>query len=106
MPPEEIANIWDDEFRNFLREGAKNNATFALHVNMMDQLDGVLAISLAERLGGPDGYNLLLAAVKMSLPYSFVNGAASYGPYVNHFVDDICVEPLYGLTYLGVKNGW
>ena len=36
---------------------------------------------LADRLGGPDGYALLLASVKKYLPYSFINGASSYAPY-------------------------
>ena len=57
---------------------------------MMKHCDEILAIALAERLGGMDGYQLLLAAVKSSLLFSFLNGASSYAPYstkllVNHY---------------------
>ena len=38
-----------------------------LHVDMMRHCEDVTAISLAERLGGKDGYGLLLAAMKNSL---------------------------------------
>ena len=40
---------------------------------------------LAERLGCPDGYALLLASVKRDLPYSFINGASSYAHIVHNF---------------------
>ncbi|VDI42653.1 Hypothetical predicted protein [Mytilus galloprovincialis] len=58
---------------------------------MMDHFDEIAAIALAERLGGEDGYCLLLSAVKNSLPLAFLNGASSYAAYCvnllyNHFV--------------------
>ena len=81
MEPHELGEIWHSDFQIFLTDGANKNATFARHVNMMEQLDGVLTIALAERLGGPGGYNLLLGAVKSSLIYSFISGAVSYGHY-------------------------
>ncbi len=81
LPAEELCCKWDEEFINYINRGSKLNGTFALHKDMMMQLDSVLAIALAERLGGPTGYNLLLAAVKSTLPFSFVNGATSYAPY-------------------------
>ena len=34
-------------------EGSRN-ATFALHVDIMQHCDEVVAISVAERIGGPD----------------------------------------------------
>jgi hypothetical protein len=58
-----------------------NNGTFALHVDMMKHCDEITAIALSARLGGNDGYNLLLTAVKSSLSFSFLNGATSYVAY-------------------------
>ena len=79
--PSSTANTWSSRFQEFLNNGATKNATFALHLDMMKHCDSVIAISLAERLGGPTGYSLLLAAVKESLPFLFVNSATSYAPY-------------------------
>ena len=79
--PSSIAHTWSSRFKEFLDEGSTKNATFALHLDMMKHCDSVVAISLAERLGGPTGYSLLLAAVKESLPFLFVNSATSYAPY-------------------------
>ena len=55
--------------------------THWLYRDIMLHCDEVIAIVLAERLGGPDGYALLLVSVEKSLPYSFINGASSYAPY-------------------------
>ena len=86
-----IAECWAERFEDFLQSGSRLNATFALqhevHVYMMRHCDHVVAIAFAERLGGPDGYDLVLAAVKESLRFSFVNNATSYAPY--------CVQLLY-----------
>ena len=71
----------------------EQNATFALHKDMMNHLDHVLAIALAERLGGNDGYNLLLASTKQHITFGFLNGASSYAPY--------CVQLLYAHGSLG-----
>ena len=62
-------------------EGYSKNATFALHRDIMKHCDKVVAVALAERLGGKKGYELLLATVKISLAFAFINGASSYGPY-------------------------
>ena len=78
---------WSETLEKFLNEGSSTNATFALHRDIMQHCDAVLAVSLAERLGGQQGYQLLLAAVRATLPFSFVNGASSYGPY--------CLQLLY-----------
>jgi hypothetical protein len=64
-----------------MEKGKANNGTFALHVDMMKHCDEITAIALSERLGGNDGYNLLLAAGKSSLSFSFLNGATSYAAY-------------------------
>ena len=47
-----------------MEKGKGNNGTFALHVDMMKYCDEITAIALSARLGGNDGYNLLLTAVK------------------------------------------
>ena len=77
----EVAERWDARYRTFIAYGTKRNGTFALHVNMMKHLDGILAVALAERLGGNEGYDLLLSSTKQSVNFMFVNGATSYAPY-------------------------
>ncbi|XP_060576230.1 uncharacterized protein LOC132733585 [Ruditapes philippinarum] len=72
---------WSGQFTEYLAYGSARNATFALHVDMMRHCDDIVSIAFAERLGGKPGYNLLLAAVKSSLLFTFVNGATSYAPY-------------------------
>ena len=47
----------------------------------MQHCDEVLAIKLAERLGGESGYQLLLGATKSSLIFAFLNGASYYAPF-------------------------
>ena len=83
----EVSMKWSETLEKFLNEGSSTNATFALHRDIMQHCDAVLAVSLAERLGGQQGYQLLLAAVKATLSFPFVNGASSYGPY--------CLQLLY-----------
>lgn len=99
--PCEVARTWSSQFEKFLEDGSNRNATFALHVDMMRHCDSIVAISFAERLGGSDGYTLLLGSVKESLPYLFVNNATSYAPY--------CVKLLYhhysaGHFHQGLKS--
>lgn len=87
MKPAEISKRWSENMESFLIKGSKNNATFALHRDMMKHCDDISAVAMAERLGGKQGYELLLSTVKSPLAFSFVNGASSYGPY--------CVQLLY-----------
>ena len=77
----ELSRKWSCMFERFLDEGCSKNATFAMHRDIMKHCDKVVAIALAERLGGKKGYQLLLANVKASLAFAFINGASSYGPY-------------------------
>ena len=79
--PAELSRKWSGKFDRFMDEGSSKNATFALHRDIMKHCDKVVAIALAERLGGKQGYELLLANVKASLAFAFINGASSYGPY-------------------------
>ena len=72
---------WESLYKSFLSTGANKNATFSLHLDMMTHADEIVAIKAAERTGGPTGYDLLLAAVKSSLPFSFTNGASSYAQF-------------------------
>ncbi|CAC5364074.1 unnamed protein product [Mytilus coruscus] len=53
---------------------------------MMEHCDEIIAIAVAERIGGPDGYKLLLASVKSSLPFSFLNGASSYAGFCSRLL--------------------
>jgi len=77
----EVAARWHDRFNAFLERGKSSNGTFALHIDIMLHLEGIGAVALAERLGGEEGYNLLLASTKSSLAFSFLNGATAYSPY-------------------------
>ena len=79
--PDQISLHWEKKYEMFMEQGKKNNATFLLHAEMMQHCDEVVAVALAERLGGEGGYNLLLATVKSSLLFSFVNGASNYAPF-------------------------
>ncbi|CAH1791792.1 unnamed protein product [Owenia fusiformis] len=49
---------------------------------MMERLDDISAIKLAERLGGPDGYNLLTGTSKKYIPFAFINQGISYAPFL------------------------
>ena len=79
--PEVTASQWNTRYKLFLTDGCKRNATFELHVDIMQHCDEVLAIKLAERLGGESGYQLLLGATKSSLIFAFLNGASYYAPF-------------------------
>lgn len=70
-----------EEYSVLIKEGSKTNATFSLHAEMLRHCDEILALAVAERIGGQDGYNLMLSVVKTSLPFSFLNGASSYGAF-------------------------
>jgi len=72
---------WSKKYFDFFENGKKVNATFALHADMLLHCEEILAVAMAERIGGPDGYLLLLAAVKSSLRFSFLNGASSYAGF-------------------------
>ena len=78
---------WRFQYESFMSQGYENNVNFALHVDLMLHCDEIVAIAIAERVGGPEGYNLLLASVKSSLSFSFLNGASSYGAF--------CIRLLY-----------
>ena len=75
------ADGWEPRYQTFISFGEDINGTFALHADILRHCLEVLAIHFAEKVGGPEGYNLLLGAVKSSLPFSFVNGASSYAGF-------------------------
>ena len=77
---------WDEKLQLFMSLGTSRNATFALHADMMQHADEVAAVALAERLGGPQGYHLLLASVKSSLLFSYLNGAVAYAPFCTELI--------------------
>ncbi len=53
---------------------------------MMLKCENVVAVSFSERLGGPQGYNLLLATLKTSLCSTFLDGGVSYGPFTAQLI--------------------
>ena len=57
------ADTWGERYDEFIKKASDKNATFALHVDVARHCDYVVAIALAERIGGPNGYDLLLAVV-------------------------------------------
>ena len=77
----ELAAKWDMKLQHFLEYGFKRNGIFAVHVHLFKHLDGIIALQLAERLGGADGHNFVFASTKESLAFSFLNGSTSYSPY-------------------------
>ncbi|VDI35096.1 Hypothetical predicted protein [Mytilus galloprovincialis] len=79
--PEQLKNIFGDNFESFLKKGENQNATFCLHLELMRHCDEIVAIAVSERIGGENGYSLLLANVKSSLPFSFLNNASSYAGF-------------------------
>ena len=74
------------QYNSFIERGIKENVVFAAHHEMMTHCDEVAGIAFAERLGGPDGYNLLLALVKTTLPFSFLNGSSSYALFATQLL--------------------
>ena len=77
----EAEQRWGSSYSQFIQQACANNATFRLHLEIMNHCDEIVGIQLAERIGGQQGYNLLLALVKTSLPFSFLNGASSYAGF-------------------------
>jgi hypothetical protein len=80
------ASQWSTKYNHFIRNGCSLSATFCLHHDIMVHCDEIVAIFLSERLGGEKGYKLLLAAVKSSLPFAFLNGATSYAPFCTQLI--------------------
>ena len=74
----DISSKLATKFQEYLVFGSSRNATFALHMDMMRHCDDVFAIYLSEPIREKDCYGLLLAAVKSSLLFSFVNNASTY----------------------------
>ncbi|CAC5357201.1 unnamed protein product [Mytilus coruscus] len=46
------SETWDKQLSEFMDAGSSKNATFRLHMEMMQHCDEVVAVYLAERLGG------------------------------------------------------
>ena len=83
-----LEKMWQLQYQAFVGKGCKDNATFCQHHDMMMHADEIVAIITAERSGGPGGYSLLLAAVKNSLPFSFINAATSYAQFCLQLVHE------------------
>ena len=92
---------WYKKLNSFMTKGKEDNATFALHGDIMRHCGEILGISIAERTGGADGYNLLLGCVKSSLPIAFLNGATSYASFC---VDLLHVHYTSGFFHKNLKQ--
>ncbi|CAC5383204.1 unnamed protein product [Mytilus coruscus] len=79
--PDQLKNICGDNFERFLQKGQNQNATFCLHLELLRHCDEIVAIAVSERIGGENGYSLLLANVKSSLPFSILNNSSSYAGF-------------------------
>ena len=91
--PDALASKWDKDFQQFLDAKSEANASFQLHCDMMRHACEIVGINLAERIGGPKGYDLLRGCLKSSLSFSFLNGASSYAPYSTSLLADHCSAP-------------
>ena len=76
-----LSDKWDESYQKFMDDQCAKSGTFQLHVDLMSHCDEVVGIYFAERIAGTQGYNLLLALVKQSLEFSFVNNASSYATF-------------------------
>lgn len=54
-----LAKQWGGSLKEFIKEGCIKNPVFCLHVDIANHCDEIMAISVAERVGGKDGYSLL-----------------------------------------------
>ena len=91
--PDSLASKWDEHFQQFLDTMSEANASFQLHCDMMRHACEIVGINLAERIGGPKGYDLLRGSLKSSLAFSFLNGASSYAAYSTSLLADHCSAP-------------
>ena len=83
----EVTKKWHDSYEEFLAKYSQQNATFAIHRDILTHCDEVAGLHFAERISGHQGYCLLLAMVKQSLPFAFLNGASQYATF--------CCDMLY-----------
>jgi len=93
VSPLNLADEWHDKYNTFLQKGSNKNATFALHVDMMMHAIDIIGISLAERIGGSDGYCFLQSCMKNSLLFCYLNGASSYAAYTTSLLVDHALAP-------------
>ena len=100
-PGPHVAEAWYDRFHDFIDKGSSINGSFALHVDIMHHLESIVAVALAERLGGSGGYSLLLAHIKSNLTFNFLNGATSYAPYTLQL---LCHHAKVGPFYRQLKE--
>ena len=82
-----LSEKWNASYEEFMNKSAEENGTFALHQDIMTHCDEVIGLHLAERLSGEQGYSLLTAIVKNSLPFSYLNSASQYANF--------CADLLY-----------
>lgn len=86
LDPCDLSSKWHDQYDTFMEQSANQNGTFALHRDLLIHLDEVVSLYMAERLGGTQGYSLVLGVAKQSLPFAFVAGTAAYAPMVTELL--------------------
>lgn len=89
-PVHKLEKQFGTQFKKYIEDSCSRNATFCLHKDMMKHCDEIIAIAVAERIGGLDRYKMLLASVK-SLLFSFLNGSSSHAgccsrPLLEHYL--------------------
>lgn len=93
MSPSTLSEKWEEHFLQHVRKRSEEDATYAMHVDMMRHCFEAVSISFAERIGGADGYSLLRASMKMSLPFAFTNGASQYAAFSTRLLIDHSSAP-------------
>ena len=91
----ECSSTYEEMYKSFIQEGISKNVIFAAHHEMMVHCDHIVALAFSERLGGKDGHNLLLAVVKESLPFAFLNNSSSYGLYACQLLNEYYKSGVY-----------
>ena len=112
LAPSDLCLKWHDQYMQFMDEGSTRNNTFALHRDLSTHMDEIVSMYIAERVGGRQGYDLVLGVVKQALPFGFVNGRCSYAPmcaetlHINQQAGEFwekAIADLFSLSHKGSK---
>ena len=82
LTPTQLSLKWDCKYHQFLTDICSKNGTVALHHGMLLHAVSIVGLHDAERLEDHQGLPLLLAIVKKSLPFSYLNASSSYAVFV------------------------
>ena len=93
LPPNILASKWEQKFQDHVNVKSQSDATYTMHVDMMNHCFEAVAIAFAERIGGAAGYHLLRATMKSSLLFAYTNGASQYAAFTTRLLSDHCSAP-------------